>query len=95
MRDQYDRRRRFVLSRLSDAGIDCFEAKGAFYVFPEVPGGDAEAFAENLLEAQGVAVVPGDAFGSAGEGHVRMSYATGLDDLREAMNRIEAFVANR
>lgn len=89
---QYDRRRRFVLSRFAEMGIDCFEATGAFYVFPEVPGGDSEAFAENLLEEAGVAVVPGDVFGAGGEGHLRVSYATGLPDLREAMNRIEAFV---
>jgi len=88
----YDRRRKLVLSRFDDMGIDCFEAKGAFYVFPEAPGGDAEAFAEDLLEAQGVAVVPGDAFGEGGEGHLRVSYATGTTDLKEAMDRIEAFL---
>ncbi|WP_135819683.1 pyridoxal phosphate-dependent aminotransferase [Halostella litorea] len=88
----YDRRRKLVLSRFDEMGIDCFEAKGAFYVFPEAPGGDAEAFAEDLLEAQGVAVVPGDAFGEGGEGHLRVSYATGTKDLKEAMDRIEAFL---
>jgi len=89
---QYDRRRQFVLSRFEEMGIDCFEAEGAFYVFPEAPGGDDEAFAENLLEEHGVAVVPGSVFGEDGEGHLRVSYATGLDDLREAMDRIETFV---
>jgi len=94
MRDQYDRRRRFVLSRLHEMGIGCFEAEGAFYVFPSVPAGfdDAETFAEELLNGAGVAVVPGTAFGDAGAGHVRMSYATGIDELREAMDRIEAFL---
>ncbi len=93
MRDEYDRRRGFVLSRLEEMGIDCFEARGAFYVFPECPSDDAGQFAENLLTEEGVAVVPGDVFGAAGEGHLRMSYATGLDELREAMNRIESFVS--
>jgi aminotransferase len=89
---QYDRRRNFVLSRLGEMGIDCFEATGAFYVFPSAPGGDAEAFAEELLESEQVAVVPGTAFGAGGEGYLRMSYATGMDDLRTAMRRIERFV---
>ncbi|PSQ18725.1 aromatic amino acid aminotransferase [Halobacteriales archaeon QS_9_67_17] len=92
MRTQYDRRRNFVLSRLDEMGIDCFEATGAFYVFPEAPGGDASAFAEDLLQAEQVAVVPGDAFGASGDGHLRMSYASSLDDLRTAMDRIERFI---
>jgi len=92
MRSQYDRRRRFVLSRLGEMGIDCFEATGAFYVFPEAPWPDAGEFAEALLEAEGVAVVPGTAFGEGGAGHLRCSYATGLADLREAMTRLERFV---
>ncbi|MFB6106700.1 MAG: pyridoxal phosphate-dependent aminotransferase [Halobacteriaceae archaeon] len=94
MRAQYDRRRRFVLSRFEEMGLDCFEARGAFYVFPEVPGDD-EAFAEGLLEAENVAAVPGRVFGEGGEGHLRVSYATGLEDLREAMARIERFLATR
>jgi len=93
MCSQYDRRRRFVLSRFAEMGIDCFDATGAFYVFPEAPGGDSERFAEDLLTEAGVAVVPGDVFGEGGEGHLRVSYATGLSDLREAMNRIETFVS--
>ena len=92
MRTQYDRRRRFVLARFAEMGIECFEATGAFYVFPEVPGGDSEAFAEALLEEAGVAAVPGDVFGEGGAGHLRVSYATGLADLREALDRIEAFL---
>ncbi|WP_332898689.1 pyridoxal phosphate-dependent aminotransferase [Haladaptatus sp. CMSO5] len=92
MRKQYNRRRQFVLSRFSEMGIDCFEAKGAFYVFPECPWDDTDAFAEALLEEQGVALVPGHVFGDSGEGHLRVSYATGLNELREAMARIEAFL---
>jgi len=93
MRAQYDRRRNFVLSRFEEMGIDCFEATGAFYVFPECPDGDAGAFAEDLLEAESVAMVPGTAFGAGAEGHLRASYATGLDGLKEAMDRLERFVS--
>ncbi|QLD85129.1 aminotransferase class I/II-fold pyridoxal phosphate-dependent enzyme [Natronomonas halophila] len=92
MRAQYDRRRNFVLSRFEEMGIDCFEATGAFYVFPECPGDDAEQFAEDLLEAEQVAMVPGTAFGAGAEGHLRASYATGLSELKEAMNRLERFI---
>ncbi|QRV15511.1 aminotransferase class I/II-fold pyridoxal phosphate-dependent enzyme [Haloterrigena salifodinae] len=93
MVSQYDRRRQFVLSRFREIGMDVFEAKGAFYCFPEVPEGfTAEEFAEEVLREQGVAVVPGDVFGAGGDGHLRISYATGLEDLREALARIEAFV---
>ena len=92
MRRAYNRRRQFVLSRFKEMGVDCFTARGAFYVFPEVPGGDDEAFAEGLLEAQDVAAVPGRVFGEGGEGHLRVSYATGMNELREAMDRIEAYV---
>ena len=93
MRSQYDRRRNFVLSRFEEMGIDCFEATGAFYVFPECPGDDAETFAEELLQAESVAMVPGNAFGVGADGHLRASYATGLDELREAMDRLERFVS--
>jgi aminotransferase len=94
MRKQYDRRRQFVLSRFEEMGVDCFEATGAFYVFPEVPDPwtDASTFAEELLEAESVAMVPGDAFGSGGDGHLRASYATGLEELKLAMSRLERFV---
>ena len=92
MRTQYNRRRQFVLSRFNEMGLDCFEAKGAFYAFPHC-GGDDEAFAEELLQEQNVAVVPGRVFGEGGEGHLRVSYATGMNDLREALGRIETFVS--
>lgn len=92
MRTQYNRRRRFVLSRFNEMGLDCFEAKGAFYAFPHC-GGDDERFAEDLLQEQEVAVVPGRIFGEGGEGHLRVSYATGMNELREALDRIETFVS--
>ncbi|WP_266075577.1 pyridoxal phosphate-dependent aminotransferase [Haladaptatus caseinilyticus] len=94
MRDEYNRRRRFVLSRFDEMGLDCFDASGAFYAFPACDGDD-EAFAENLLREQGVAIVPGSVFGEGGEGHLRVSYATGMADLREAMSRIETFITER
>jgi len=93
MRAQYDRRRKLVLSRFNEMGMDCFRARGAFYAFPACPSGDADAFAEALLEETGVAAVPGTAFGAGGEGHLRVSYATGLDELKEALNRIERFIS--
>jgi len=86
----YNRRRRLVLARFEEMGIDCFTARGAFYAFPEC-GGDDEAFAEQLLTQEGVAVVPGRVFGECGEGHLRVSYATGMRELKTALNRIEAF----
>ena len=92
MRAQYDRRRKFVLTRFEEMGVECFEATGAFYAFPESPWPDAGEFAEALLDAERVAVVPGTAFGAGGEGHLRVSYATGLEELREAMDRIERFL---
>ncbi|QIB73866.1 aminotransferase class I/II-fold pyridoxal phosphate-dependent enzyme [Halogeometricum borinquense] len=94
MRRAYDRRRRFVISRFNDIGMDCFEAKGAFYVFPKCPPGweDDEAFAEALLQEEKVALVPGRVFGESGEGHLRVSYATSMSELKTALNRIESFV---
>jgi len=96
MRAAYDRRRRFVRSRFEEMGLSCAGAGGAFYVFPEIPPKDGarddEAFAEALLESTDVAVVPGSAFGAGGAGHLRVCYAYAMDDLREAMDRIEAFV---
>jgi len=88
---EYNRRRRFVLSRLDEMGLDCYPAQGAFYVFPEVPGDD-EDFAEGLLNEEGVAVVPGNVFGDGGVGHVRMSYARSMSELRQAMDRMESYV---
>jgi len=96
MRSAYDRRRRFVRSRFEEMGLSCAGAGGAFYVFPEIPPKDGarddEAFAEALLESTDVAVVPGSAFGEGGAGHLRVCYAYAMDDLREATDRIEAFV---
>ena len=94
MRQAFDRRRQFVISRFNELGMDCFEAKGAFYVFPKCPPGweDDEEFAEALIHEERVALVPGRVFGDGGEGHLRVSYASGMDDLKTALTRIESFL---
>lgn len=94
MRNEYDGRRKYLMKRFSDMGIDCFEAKGAFYVFPDISrfGMSSDEFATRLLHEQKLAVVPGTAFGECGEGHLRISYAYSLRDLSRALDRIEAFV---
>jgi aminotransferase len=77
--------------------MDCFEATGAFYVFPQCPPGweNDEEFAEALIREERVALVPGRVFGAGGEGHLRVSYASGMRDLRTALDRIESFVESR
>ena len=94
MREEYNERRRYLLKRFRDMGIDCFEALGAFYVFPDISafGLSSEEFATRLLHEQKLAVVPGSAFGASGEGHLRISYADSLKDLKRAVDRIEAFI---
>ncbi len=91
---EYDRRRQLLVKCLNHLGLDCFEPKGAFYAFPSVcrSGMDETAFAENLLQEERVAVVPGSAFGESGRGFVRMCYATAYEQLEEALNRIESFM---
>lgn len=95
MRAEYDRRRRFAVGMLGDMGLSCLEPKGAFYVFPEVKnrsGQDGEGFAEGLLRAQKVAVVPGTAFGASGKTHVRCTYASSLKTLNIAFERIREYL---
>jgi len=94
---QYNQRRRLVVRRLRDMGLECFEPQGAFYVFPSirVTGLSSTEFAEELLKEERVAVVPGPAFGTSAEGFIRCSYATSLAELTEAMNRMERFVSRR
>lgn len=90
----YDRRRRVFVKGLRETGLDCPEPGGAFYAFPSIrsSGLDSETFAERLLHAEHVAVVPGSVFGPSGEGHVRCSYATALPQLEEALVRIDRFL---
>ena len=92
----YDRRRRLMVERLNQIGLDCFEPKGAFYVFPSIKktGLTSEEFCTRLLQQKQVACVPGTAFGASGEGHIRCSYATSLEKLTEALLRIEDFVSS-
>ncbi|MHC1593465.1 MAG: aminotransferase class I/II-fold pyridoxal phosphate-dependent enzyme [Methermicoccaceae archaeon] len=94
MRRKYDRRRRFMHSRLNRMGLHCFEAMGAFYLFPSIESTHltAEVFTERLLQEQHVVVVPGDVFGPSGNGHVRCSYATSLEQLKVATERMESFL---
>ena len=94
MRTEYDCRRRYLLHEFNNMGLKCFEAKGAFYLFPSVAstGMNGEEFANALLKAQKVAVVPGSAFGKGGENHIRVSYAYSLEELEEAVKRIKNFL---
>ncbi|MBR1695112.1 MAG: aminotransferase class I/II-fold pyridoxal phosphate-dependent enzyme [Selenomonas sp.] len=96
MVSEYDRRRRLIYDGLTKMGLACFEPKGAFYIFPNISstGYTSNEFAEELLKAEHVALVPGSAFGACGEGHVRCSYATSIDKISEALNRIENFLKN-
>ena len=95
MRREYELRRNYVVSALNDMGLECFMPRGAFYVFPKITstGLSSQQFSMRLLREKRVAVVPGTAFGPSGEGHVRCSYATGLDQIKVAMERIAEFVA--
>jgi aminotransferase len=94
MRSDYERRRNFIVARFNEMGLSCHSPKGAFYVFPYVgsTGLTSRQFSFGLLESQKVAVVPGDAFGDSGEGFVRCCFATSFEKLREATDRIEAFL---
>ncbi len=94
MREEYDRRRQLMWQGLNQLGLACTEPRGAFYAFPSVAqtGYDDEAFAEQLLLQEQVAVVPGSAFGAAGAGHVRACYATSYEDIEEALTRIGRFL---
>ena len=94
MREAYDQRRRYLLHRFRNMGLPCFEPHGAFYCFPNIQrfGMSSEEFASRFLQEEKVAVVPGTAFGRCGEGFIRVSYAYSLDNLREALDRMERFV---
>ena len=94
MTREYDRRRRMMVKGFNDMGLDCFEPLGAFYVFPSIAatGMSSDEFCHQLLSEEKVACVPGTAFGAAGEGHIRCSYATSMDKLRTALERIGEFV---
>ena len=92
----YNRRRVFVVQSFRDMGFSCFEQRGAFYAFPNITktGLSSEEFCRRLIMEQHVACVPGTAFGASGEGFIRCSYATSMENLEEAMRRIRTFVAS-
>ena len=94
MRAEYNRRRRYLTSGLRALGMPCFEPEGAFYAFPNVSGFglSSEEFCERLLKEFDVAIVPGGAFGSCGEGFARISYAYSVEHISKALDRMEAFV---
>lgn len=94
MKEEYRLRRNYIVSSLNDAGIPCHLPKGAFYVFPDIRGTglSSKDFSLKLLDAKKVAVVPGTAFGPSGEGYVRCSYATGMDQIKLACSHIADFV---
>ncbi|MDD3571334.1 MAG: aminotransferase class I/II-fold pyridoxal phosphate-dependent enzyme [Eubacteriales bacterium] len=94
MRESYNQRRRLMLKAFRDMGLECFEPKGAFYMFPSISktGLSSDTFCDRLLQEKAVVCVPGSAFGDSGKGHIRCCYATGTDRLREAFERIAAFL---
>lgn len=95
MREAYNGRRRYLVHRFKNMGLECFEPFGAFYIFPSIQefGLSSDEFAIRFLEEEKVAVVPGTAFGDCGEGFLRISYAYSLDALKEALDRMERFIA--
>ena len=96
MRQSYDQRRRLIVDGFNRLGLTCFEPRGAFYAFPniQVTGMDDETFCERLLHEERLALVPGSAFGASGRGFVRASYATSKDNIHDALERLERFMAN-
>ncbi|MGG3624888.1 aminotransferase [Bacillus gobiensis] len=96
MKKSYRRRRNIFVESLNEAGLNCHNPGGAFYAFPSIKntGMSSEEFAEKLLVQEKVAVVPGNAFGESGEGFIRCSYASSLEQLQEALSRINRFLKN-
>ena len=94
MKAEYDRRRRFIYSGLLSMGIDCFEPEGAFYIYPKIGtfGLSSDEFCERLLYEEGVAIVPGTAFGECGEGFARISYAYSMNHITLALDKIRRFL---
>jgi aminotransferase len=91
---EYNRRREFITEGLNNIGLRCLRPQGAFYIFPSIKntGYNSLDFANELLRKEKVAVVPGTAFGKNGEGYIRISYATSLDNLKEALKRMKSFL---
>ena len=96
MCEEYDSRRRYLVENLNRIGLECFEPKGAFYVFPCIrsTGLTSEEFCQQFLMEEKVAVIPGNAFGPGGEGYVRACYASSMKDIAEAVSRMDNFLTN-
>ena len=94
MRKSYNQRRRFLLNQFQEMGLQCFEPRGAFYMFPCIKefGMTSEEFANRFLQEEKVAVVPGTAFGDCGEGFLRVSYAYSIEELKVALERMKRFI---
>jgi len=94
MRDEYNRRRRYIVGGLREMGIECFDPEGAFYVYPNISkfGMSSEEFCERLIDEASVAIVPGTAFGDCGEGFARISYAYSVEHIAKALERIDHFI---
>ena len=94
MREEYDLRRRYTVSRFNEMGLTCFEPEGAFYAFPSIKSTrlSSDDFCEKLIMDKRVAVIPGNAFGDCGECHIRVSYCYSIDNIKKAADRIEEFV---
>lgn len=94
MREEYDLRRRYTVSRFNEMGLTCFEPEGAFYAFPSIKSTrlSSDDFCEKLIMDKRVAVIPGNAFGDCGDGHIRVSYCYSIDNIKKAADRIEEFV---
>lgn len=94
MRTAYNQRRNYLMRAFGEMGLECFEPFGAFYIFPSIKkfGMSSDEFATRLLREEKIAVVPGTAFGASGEGFVRISYAYSIEDLKEALGRIQNFL---
>ena len=94
MAESFRQRRNYIVKELNRIGLKTHMPAGAFYVFPsiKVTGLSSEKFCEQLLDQQNLALVPGNAFGDAGEGYVRISYAYSLDEIKTAISRLERFL---
>ncbi len=97
MRQSYDQRRRLMYKAFTDMGLPCVEPRGAFYMFPSIAatGMDSDTFCEHLLKEQAVVCIPGTAFGACGEGYIRCCYATSVDKMSEAFDRMHAFLKGK
>ncbi len=95
MRDAYDERRQYLLREFARLGIPCYEAKGAFYLFPDLRkfGMSSEDFCMGFLDAERVAIIPGDAFGPGGEGFARVCYASSMEKLQQSIERLERYIS--